>query len=287
MPDLPLALALATGLVAAVNPCGFALLPAYLSLLVVGDGPAVAGGRLAAVGRALVLTAAMTLGFVAVFGGFGLLAGPAADAVAQRLPWVSILIGLVLVGLGSWLLAGRELPSFAPKLARGPEVSRRFGSMVLFGAGYAIASLGCTIGPFLVVVGAATGTGSPFAAAGLFLAYAAGMALAIGSVALAVALAKVSFVQGLRRAAPMIGRIGGGLLVLAGAYVAWYGWYEVRAFAGSAGGDPIVDGASRVQSAVSSWLAAIGPGVVAAAFVVLLTAAVAAAVVLGLRRAAR
>ena len=32
-----LALALAAGMLAAVNPCGFALLPAYLSVLVIGD----------------------------------------------------------------------------------------------------------------------------------------------------------------------------------------------------------------------------------------------------------
>ena len=49
-----LALAVAAGMLAAVNPCGFALLPAYLSVLVLGDdspGP----GR--AVARALWLTA--------------------------------------------------------------------------------------------------------------------------------------------------------------------------------------------------------------------------------------
>ncbi|MDG4856683.1 hypothetical protein P8605_00620 [Streptomyces sp. T-3] len=37
MSDLPLAIALSAGMLAAVNPCGFALLPAYLSLLILGD----------------------------------------------------------------------------------------------------------------------------------------------------------------------------------------------------------------------------------------------------------
>ncbi len=64
-------------MLAAVNPCGFALLPAYLTLLVVGDRvDSSFAGRLAAIGRALALTAAMTVGFVAVFGVFGLLAAP-------------------------------------------------------------------------------------------------------------------------------------------------------------------------------------------------------------------
>ena len=54
-----LALALGAGMVAAINPCGFALLPAYLSLVVLGDGST---SRRAAVGRALALTGALTLG---------------------------------------------------------------------------------------------------------------------------------------------------------------------------------------------------------------------------------
>ncbi|HEU4426559.1 MAG TPA: cytochrome c biogenesis protein CcdA, partial [Pilimelia sp.] len=80
MPEIPLALALAAGMLAAVNPCGFALLPAYLSLLVAGDEP---GGRGAAVGRALLSTAAMTAGFVAVFGTFGVLVTPLLGSVAE------------------------------------------------------------------------------------------------------------------------------------------------------------------------------------------------------------
>jgi len=134
------------------------------------------------------LTAAMTVGFVAVFGAFGLLAAPAADLVPEHLPWVSVAIGLILAAAGGWLLVGRQLPTLLLKIGTGPQVTRRFGSMTLFGASYAIVSLGCTIGPFLAVVVAGFRTDSIADGIGLFLAYAAGMAL----VALAVALARVS-----------------------------------------------------------------------------------------------
>jgi cytochrome c-type biogenesis protein len=64
VPDAPYGLALAAGELAAVNPYGFALLPAYLSFLVSGhDTP----DRGAAVRRALAATTAMTTGFAAVF----------------------------------------------------------------------------------------------------------------------------------------------------------------------------------------------------------------------------
>jgi cytochrome c-type biogenesis protein len=284
--DAPYALALTAGLLAAVNPCGFALLPAYLSLLVVGDRVDASGaGRLAAVGRALVLTAAMTVGFVAVFGVFGLLAAPAADAVARNLPWLSVVVGLVLAGLGGWLLAGRDLPAPTLKAGGGPAVTGRFWSMVAFGASYAVASLGCTVGPFLAVVASAFGTESVGAGVGLFVAYAAGMGLVVGIVALAVSLAKVSLVRGLRRAAPVISRVGGALLVVAGLYVAWYGGYELRVFSGASTTDPVIDGAGRIQSAISSWLGSLGPGALVVAFAVLLAATVTVAVLFGLRRA--
>jgi cytochrome c biogenesis protein CcdA len=272
--DASFALALTAGLLAAVNPCGFALLPAYLSLLVVGrPGQERTDGRWAAVGRALATTAAMTLGFTAVFGAFGLLAAPAADVVARNLPWLSIVIGLGLAGLGAWLIAGREVPTLKLGPARGPAVNRRLASMALFGASYAIASLGCTIGPFLAVVVAAFRTGSsPLAGAGLFITYALGMALIVGSVALAVALANASLVRGLRRAAPVISRLGGGLLGAAGLYVAWYGWYEHRTYADPNTRDPVIDAAARVQASLAAWLAELGPGIVGLGFGALLAA---------------
>jgi cytochrome c-type biogenesis protein len=286
MPEAPYALALTAGMLAAVNPCGFAMLPAYLSLLVVGTGDRPGdSARLAVVRRALVLTGAMALGFVAVFGLFGLLTAPVADVVARNLPWVSIVIGLTLAVLGGWVLAGRELPGLRLRPQFGPARHDGPASMVAFGASYAIASLGCAIGPFLAVVVSAFRSGSsPAAGVFLFLAYAAGMVLIVGLVTLSVAMANVSVVQALRRAAPVINRLAGILLVVAGLYVAWYGWYEIRIRAG-AGADPVIDAAGRVQSALSGLLSDVGPVTVAIAFAVLLTAAVTVAVLTGRRRA--
>jgi cytochrome c-type biogenesis protein len=85
MTEVELTLALGAGMLAAVNPCGFALLPAYLSLLVLNEE---SSSLRAAVRRALIFTAAMTAGFVAVFGVFGLVISPIASAVQRYLPWV-------------------------------------------------------------------------------------------------------------------------------------------------------------------------------------------------------
>jgi len=275
-----LALALAAGLIAAVNPCGFALLPAYLSFLVLDD----AAGRRQAVGRAAALTAAMTAGFVAVFAVFGLAVAPVAGSIGRHLPWVTIVIGLILVGLGGWLLAGRQIPALLPKLGRGPAVTRSAWSMVLFGAAYSIASLGCTVGPFLAVVVTSLRAGDLAAGIGLFLAYAAGMGLAVGTAAVAVALARTTLVTRLRRAAPVIARASGLLLVLAGAYVAYYGWYEIRVFRGAAAGDPVVDAATAIQRTLTGWLDRIGALPIAVALAALLAVTALFAAVRRVRR---
>ena len=114
MVDLPLALAVAAGAVAALNPCGFALLPVYLSALVVDTAPS----RARAFGRALLASASMTAGFAAVFAVFGLALTPVADAVQRHLPWFTVVLGLALLVAGGWLLAGRDLPA-------GPRWGRR------------------------------------------------------------------------------------------------------------------------------------------------------------------
>lgn len=261
--DAPFALALSAGILAAVNPCGFAMLPAYVSLLITGDDTSVSSPSWwTRLGRALALTGAMTLGFAAFFGAFGLLAAPAADWLATRLPWVTIVIGIVLFGLGVWLLAGRELPSPVPKPGRAPDLRQRFWPMFGFGISFAVASLGCTIGPFLAVVVASFTTDSPAAGIGLFFAYAAGMALIVGTVSIAVAVAQQSMIRWMRRTAPVISRISGALMAVAGGYVAWYGWYEVRVFTGAIVSDPIIDAASSLQT----WLAATVEDIGATAF---------------------
>ncbi|MFD9216499.1 cytochrome c biogenesis CcdA family protein [Streptomyces sp. NPDC059544] len=270
MADLPLALALSAGMLAAVNPCGFALLPAYLSLLVLGDD---SPSRTVAVGRALTATAAMTAGFAAFFGVFGLVIQPLAGQIQQHLPWFTITFGLLITTAGAWLLAGRQLPTLAPKLRRAPTVTRSVPSMALFGMAYATASLGCTIAPFLAIVVSAFRSGSTAEGIALFAAYAAGMSLIVGAASLTVALTRTTAVTRLRRLGAIAPRLGGGLLLLVGAYVAYYGWYEIRVQRDPATTDPVIDAAAGIQRAVTDALDTTGPTVIAASFGILLLAA--------------
>jgi cytochrome c biogenesis protein CcdA len=250
-------LAFAAGLVAALNPCGFAMLPAYLALVVRGNS-ADASSAAVAVGRAVLATAAMTLGFLTVFGVFGLLTVSLASTVQRYLPYVTIVIGVALVTIGLWLLAGREV-TLAPsnRLARSTSRApiRGLPSMISYGVGYAIASLSCTVGPFLAVTGAGIGGRSVGERIGVYVAYAAGFALVVGALAVAVALAGSALIDRMRRILPYVNRIGGAVLILVGLYVGYYGYYEVRLFSGGGSPtDPVIAAAGRLQGAIAGWV---------------------------------
>ncbi|HYN93702.1 MAG TPA: cytochrome c biogenesis protein CcdA, partial [Pilimelia sp.] len=247
MSAAPLLLALTAGMLGAVNPCGFALLPAYLSVFVATDpgGPARGGparygpARYGPVRRALACSAALTAGYAAVFGAFGLLVTSVAGWLQPRLPWLTVGLGVLLVGLGGWLVAGRSVP--VPGV-RAPRAGRSLPAMALFGAAYALASLSCTIGPFLAIVVSTLRAGSAADGLALFFAYALGMGLVVAVTALAVALVRTAAVARLRRLTAAVPRVGGAVLAATGGYVAYYGWYELRLAADprSAVGDPVI-----------------------------------------------
>lgn len=247
-----LGLAFAAGLVAALNPCGFAMLPAYMALVVRGED----AGRLEALARALAATAAMAAGFVAVFGLFGVLTVSAASTVERYLPYVTVLIGIVLVALGVWLLMGRELvmPGWFGRGARWAPTAR-LGSMFGYGVSYAIASLSCTIGPFLAVTGASLRGGTILGGISVYLAYAAGITLVVGALAVTTAFASTALTERMGGVLPFVNRLSGALLIVVGLYVGYYGVYEVRLFEANGNpNDPVVAAAGRLQGALAGWV---------------------------------
>jgi cytochrome c biogenesis protein CcdA len=269
-------LAFAAGLVAALNPCGFAMLPAYLTLVVRGEGTT----QLTAVGRALAATAAMALGFLAVFSVFGFLTVSVATTVQRYLPYITVLIGIVLVVLGIWLLTGRKLALLNP-FARSHrwEPTTRIGSMFGYGIGYAIASLSCTVGPFLAVTGATFRGGSIVEGLTIYLAYGAGITLIVGVLAIAVAFAHSTLIDRMRQIVPYTNVVSGALLLLVGLYVGYYGVYEVRLFNTSGNPrDPVIAAAGEVQGILAGWVHQYGAWPWVLGLVVLLALAVAVSV---------
>ena len=216
-----LAFAFGAGLVSPLNPCGFGLLPAFFGYQL-GDeerrGPTTVPNRL---WRGLVTGGAVSAGFAGVLMTAGLLVALGLRSLVQFVPAAALLVGLVLVGAGVAVLAGRRLSvgrlGSLQKLH--PGASRDPSRLVAFGAGYAIASVACTIAILLAVVAQALATGNLAGMVAVLAAYAAGAATLLTSLAVSTALAGSALSTSLRRALPVMEPLSGVLLVLSGAYL--------------------------------------------------------------------
>jgi cytochrome c-type biogenesis protein len=223
---LPFGFAFGAGMVAAVNPCGFAMLPAYLSLYLgaeeEGFGKRSPVTRLL---RALLVGATVSSGFVLLFGLAGLVISAGGSVLLGTMPALGIVIGGVLVLLGLWMLAGHALHAgaferFAGRVGDPGNVSVR--GFLLFGLAYGAASLSCTLPAFLGVVGTSLTSGSVLAGAGRFFGFSLGMAAVLVTLTLALAFFKQVLLRWLRKAVPYVRLVSAVLLVLAGAYVIFY-----------------------------------------------------------------
>jgi cytochrome c biogenesis protein CcdA len=226
MIDAPLALAFAAGLVATVNPCGFAMLPAYLSYFMgLEEGQT---SRRDAMRSALAVGAVVSTGFLVVFGLAGILITAGFRFVIDAIPWVAVVVGVGVVGLGIALLMGREVTIGLPRAHRAAS-GRRYRSVFLFGVSYAVASLSCTLPVFLTVVATQVTRGSFASGVATFLAYGSGMALVLMAITVALAAGKRSLVARLRGAGRHIGRLSGVVLVATGSYIVWFWIVSIRA----------------------------------------------------------
>jgi cytochrome c-type biogenesis protein len=235
------------GFVAAVNPCGFVLLPTYLMFFLGSDVSAAVGdlgSRRAGVRRALVVSAALTAGFMTVFVVVGLVTYHFTSWIQRNAKYATIAIAVGLVALGISMLRGYRLPIAAPRLDRGGR-SRGVGSMFVYGIAYAVASLGCTIGLFLPSLFSARDDGL-IAATGQVAAYGAGMGLLVTALTVSLAVARTGLLGVLRASMHRVEQVAAGFVILSGLYLAYYFW--VVDIGG--GSDPIVEAVDRIQRSV-------------------------------------
>ncbi|MCB1006193.1 MAG: cytochrome c biogenesis protein CcdA [Acidimicrobiales bacterium] len=250
--------AFTVGMVATFNPCGFAMLPAYLSFFLGLDDDTedASGGVL----RALAVGATMTGGFLVVFGLVGVLIESVSAQVQDYLPWVTLVIGVGLLILGGRMLLGHEVSFKLPFLNRG-ATSRDLPSVFVFGVSYALVSLGCSIGLFLTAVSSTFKATNIASGVATYVAYGLGMGLVLMVLTMALALARRGIVAHMRKIVPYVNRIAAVLLVLAGVYVIYYGWFELRvADDASASGGGLVAFMNDLQSRIISWIDSVGAG---------------------------
>ena len=163
---LPLGYAFGAGMVSAVNPCGFAMLPVYLSLyLGVEDEEVRHRSIIHRFLRSIWVTLVVTCGFGLLFGLVGGVISAGGVFLQGVIPWVSVVIGIVLILLGVFMLTGRHFSmpfmlQMAAKIGDPRHISLK--GFFLFGLGFGATSLSCTLPVFLTVVGGSLAGGDFF-----------------------------------------------------------------------------------------------------------------------------
>lgn len=238
------------GMVAAVNPCGFILLPTYL-MYFLGLQGTMPGTQRATVRRAVIVSAAVSTGFLSVFLVAGLIAYNFTNWINQNAKYATGFIGVALLALGIAMLFGYKLPFMTPRLDAGGEGPQRtVRAMFVYGIAYAVASIGCTIGLFMSTVFTTTDRDGLAAGVGNMLAYGAGMALLVSALTVALASANTGLLRLLRGSLQYVDRIAAVFVALSGAYLLWYFyWVDLREE-----GDPITDWAQERQVQATVFL---------------------------------
>lgn len=263
-------LAFGAGLLATVNPCGFALLPGFLSFYLGADDTGHApAGTLARARQGFSVGLVLSGAFSAVFIITGLVVTAGLRQVLNALPWVAFAIGVLLLALGLAMLAGRRISLLSAARWR-PGVEQRSGysRVAAFGVAYALASLSCTLAVFLVVVGQALTVSGVAQTLAVFGAYAAGSASVLLALSVSAALAKGALARAVRRLAPVVNRLAGGLLVASGLYLIAY-WLPALGAGAPGSGGAVARRSEQISSALGDFFAQ-HTGLFAAALVALL-----------------
>ncbi len=235
------------GVMSAVNPCGFVLLPTYL-VYYLGTELQRTETRAATLRRGLTVGSAVSSGFVGLFLIVGVITQSFTTAVRDNSKYFAFLVGLGLVVMGAMMLAG-----WKPRIAQ-PNVSlqreRTFRNMFLFGIAYAVASIGCTIGFVTSAVFGSVGRHGFVSGVISIALYGVGMASLVITLTVALAFARMGIVKTLKSGFRYFDKVSAVFVLLTGLYLTWY-WYGAITERGS---DGVIRRVDSWQSSVVNLL---------------------------------
>lgn len=256
------------GVMAAVNPCGFILLPTYL-LYYLGtelnrenESPAIT------LRRGLGVGVAVSSGFIGLFLIVGIISRAFTTVIRDNAKYAALVIGIGLVAMGIAMFRGWKPPVAQPNMAM--QKQRTWRNMFLFGIAYAVASIGCTIGLLISVILGSVGRHG-FVSGVLSIAlYGLGMGLLVTSLTVALAFARFGIVSSLKKSFPIFDKISAVAVTLTGLYLTWY-WFGAITNRGS---DGIIGRVENLQTDVATFLQDTGAYLLAIVFIAIIATAI-------------
>jgi len=208
------------GVMAAVNPCGFVLLPTYLVYYLGTELNREGENKTTTLRRGLSVGIAVSSGFIGLFLVVGIISRAFTTVRRDNAKYAALVIGIGLVAMGIAILFGWKLPISQPDVS--VQRKRTTWNMFLFGIVYAIASIGCTIGLLIsVILGSINRHGFVSGVISIVL-YGLGMGLLVTSLTVALAFARVGLVSTIKKSFRWFDKISAVFVVLTGLYVTWY-----------------------------------------------------------------
>lgn len=222
-----LAFAFWAGMVAAFNPCGAAMFPAYVGYQL-GSAEGSRNPLIAAF-KGVVLGLAATVGFVVVFAIVGIILAAGGRMLQNYLPFAGLAVGAIITALGLWLLISRRRIGIAAASRVNLGAGRGIKQVFLFGIAYAVASLSCALPIFVAAVGivfvAGTHSLDFTAMAQTFvgsLSYGLGMGVIMIAAAIGVVFFKELVQRLIRKVLPLVEPVGHLAMIGAGIYLIHY-----------------------------------------------------------------
>jgi cytochrome c-type biogenesis protein len=264
------------GILAAVNPCGFVLLPTYL-LFFLGTREEENLTTSERLRRALVVGAGISVGFLGIFFVIGVISRLFTQWIEFNAKYASFVIGIGLLVAGVRMLSGWT-PKFAMPQIGGVQ-TKTFRATMVYGVAYAIASIGCTIGFLTTAVFGSIAVNGFVSGVTSILLYGLGMAMLVTALTVSLAFAKTGLVTLIKNRLNIIQKIGAGFVTLTGIYLIAY-WYAAISESNSAN---FVRRVERWQTKVVTFLQEQG----ALRLAVILTAVVVTAIVVSRKKSSK
>ena len=260
MISVDLAFPLAAGLIAAFNPCGFAMLPAYLSYFL-GIETKSGTDKFLSILNGLKVSLALSMGFVFVFASLGILTNTLISeaSIESRAGYITLGIGILLILLGLSMIRGFHPVLNFPRLKMS-GINRQLFSMFMFGVSYAFVSVGCSAPIFFITVGGSFSRDGIIDGIAVFIAYALGMSIVITVLTISLAIARSAIAEHLRSLLKHLNVFSGFFLAISGFFLAAYGWWEIQVTRGNFKTNPLVDLSLRGSGRLSNWVNDVGGG---------------------------
>ncbi|MDP7579543.1 MAG: cytochrome c biogenesis protein CcdA [SAR202 cluster bacterium] len=222
--DVPFVFAFSAGLVAAFNPCGAAMFPAYVGYQL--DGSEIKSNAFSNGFRAVLLGMSATVGFIVVFATVGVVLAAGGRVLGKFLPFAGLTIGVLITVVGFYLVMSHRRIGIAAASRVSLGEGRGVKSVFLFGIAYAVASLSCALPIFLAAVGIVAGqtlsTGNVVETLLASMTYGLGMGVVLVSATVGIIFFKEAIHRWMRFTFRYIETIGNLAMIGAGAYLVYY-----------------------------------------------------------------